>query len=90
MEKHWESWPDIPVPALRGLTPRQAAKNKVGREILGSLLLKFEVRSGKQEDESNSVYVARLRRELGLAKHRRRHRTDIKQRFKTSFLQPRV
>jgi len=66
MEKHWESWPDTAVPALRGLTPRQAAKDKVGRELLESLLLEFEVRMAKQKDESNRVDVAKLRRELGL------------------------
>ena len=42
MNKHWASWPDTPVPALRGMTPRKAAKDPIGRELLESLLLDFE------------------------------------------------
>jgi hypothetical protein len=70
MDEHWRTWPDIPVPALRGMTPRQAAKDEVGRELLESLLLEFEVRSGKQDDEANRVDVAKLRQVLGLKERR--------------------
>src|SRR5258708_38978308 len=46
-EQHWDTWPDIPIPALRGMTPRRAAKDPVGRELLESLLLDFESRNGR-------------------------------------------
>ena len=66
MEKHWKSWPDTSIPALRGMTPRQAAKDELGRELLESLLLEFEARSAKQEDVYLMVDVDMLRRRLGL------------------------
>jgi hypothetical protein len=68
MKKHWESWPDTPIPALRGMTPRQAVKDKLGRELLESLLLEFEVRSARTEEEFNKIDVDELRRKLGLRK----------------------
>ena len=71
MEKHWESWPDIPLPALRGMTPRQASKDSVGRELLESVLLDFDSRNRLQEQESLRVDIAKLRQELGLETGRR-------------------
>jgi|GEM_PF-1018683 len=67
-EKHWKSWPDTAIPALRGMTPKQAAKDKLGRELLESLLLEYESRSASQPDEFLKVDVDELRRSLGLAK----------------------
>ena len=66
-EKHWKSWPDTPIPALRGMTPKQAAKDKLGRELLESLLLEYESSSANQPDEFLKVDVDQLRRSLGLA-----------------------
>ena len=66
MEKHWETWPDVPVPALRGMTPRRGAKDPLGRELLGSLLLEFESNNLPQKDESLRVDITKLRRELSL------------------------
>ena len=65
-EKHWDTWPDIPLPALRGMTPRRAAKDPVGRELLESLLLDFESRNQRKKDDSLRVDITKLRRELGL------------------------
>lgn len=65
MEKHMRSWPDEPVPALRGMTPRLAAKDPEGRELLESLLLDFEMKN-ETEDELLKVDTERLRRELGM------------------------
>ena len=62
--EHWRTWPDTPLPALRGATPRQAAKTPGGRELLEVLLLDFSAR-----DDTSTVMrpdVAALRRELGL------------------------
>ncbi|HTY60383.1 MAG TPA: SEC-C domain-containing protein, partial [Bacteroidota bacterium] len=66
-QKHWDAWPDTPVPALRGMTPRQAAKDKLGRELLESLLMEYEMRSAGTGDEFTKVDVDELRRALGLA-----------------------
>ncbi len=66
MEKHWATWPDIAVPALRGMTPREAAKDPVGRELLEALLMDFESRNDLRGNETMRVDIAKLRRELGL------------------------
>ena len=67
MEKHWDSWPDTPVPALRGMTPRKAAKDPIGRELLESLLLDFESKNQHAPDAFTRVDTEKLRRELGMA-----------------------
>lgn len=64
--QHWESWFDLPVPALNDLTPREAAKTEEGRELLESLLLFYE---NSQADSSRNVLradISALRRELGM------------------------
>lgn len=66
MDKHWATWPDTSVPALRGMTPREAAKDPLGRELLEALLMDFETRNELRDDESMRVDLAKLRRELGL------------------------
>lgn len=64
--RHWESWFDLPVPALNDMTPRQAAKTKEGRELLESLFLLYEIHN----EESGEAYlkpdIAALKRELEL------------------------
>jgi hypothetical protein len=65
-EKHWETWPDVALPALGNLTPRQAAKDPVGREKLEALLLHFEVTRDKAEESLFLPDIVRLRRSLGL------------------------
>jgi hypothetical protein len=67
MEEHWKRWPDTSIPALRGMTPRQAAKDPIGRELLDSLLLDIETRNSTQDDALLRIDVTRLRRELGLS-----------------------
>jgi len=66
MEKHWASWSDTPLPALRGMTPRRASKDPQGRELLDSLLMEFELRNKSQKDEYLRVNTAKLRRDLGI------------------------
>jgi len=68
MAKHWATWPDTPIPALRGMTPRQAVKDRQGRELLESLLLEFDAQSETQPDEFLKVDVDELRKSLGIAK----------------------
>ena len=63
-EEHWRHWLDTPLPALRGETPRQAARSK-NRERLEVLLLDFEWDGGRGHNPM-SPDVAKLRRQLGL------------------------
>lgn len=39
--RHWEAWFDEKIPALGGVTPREAAKTPVGRERLEALLAEY-------------------------------------------------
>jgi hypothetical protein len=68
MDKHWATWPDTPIPALRGMTPRQAARDPRGRELLESLLLDFESRNRHAPGGIDRVDVAKLRKELGMVR----------------------
>jgi hypothetical protein len=65
-DKHWASWPDIPVPALLGMTPRAAVHDPEGRELLESLLLEFERGNNSRPPGTEQVDVDKLRRELGI------------------------
>jgi uncharacterized protein YecA (UPF0149 family) len=65
-EKHWERWPDMPLPGLRGKTPREAMKDPLCRELLESMLMDFELRNGTLHDEFQRIDVEKLRRKLEL------------------------
>lgn len=61
------SWCDEPVPALGGLTPRQAADDPAGREGLERLLLEYGSHVDPREDpELVPQHPDRLRRLLGI------------------------
>ena len=64
--QHWESWFDLPVPALNDLTPREAAKTNEGRELLESLFLLYEIYNEESSDDFLKPDIPALRRELGL------------------------
>ena len=55
-------WLDEPVPALRGLTPRQAAADPIGRTELERLLNSFD----NCDTGPGTMSAARLRAALGL------------------------
>jgi hypothetical protein len=64
--RHYESWPDIPLPALNGRTPLDAVKDPDGREMVEALLSQFE-----RDDAAMAVSMPRdvfsnLRARLGL------------------------
>ncbi len=70
MEKHWKNWLDENIPALVGLTPRQAAENKDGREKLIALLNDFEQRDKYNElGVDQTKYIRNIRKQLGLEKY---------------------
>jgi hypothetical protein len=64
--QHWESWFDLPVPALNDMTPREAAKTEEGRELLESLLLFYQNHEADRADNSLRPDISALRRELGM------------------------
>jgi hypothetical protein len=62
--RHWQTWPDSPLPALQGQTPREAARTSTGRERLEALLLQFESREEIHQPFEPDVDA--LRQLLGL------------------------
>jgi hypothetical protein len=64
---HYATWPDIPVPALGGKTPRDAVRSETGRHAVDQLLRDFE---NSEEHERLAGHPAfdfgPLRAELGL------------------------
>jgi len=63
-DMHWKEWLDTPLPALENQTPREAAKDPIGKELLEALLLDFESRDSL--DNPMSPDVAALKEILGL------------------------
>lgn len=66
MRDHEQRWLDESVPALAGLTPRQAAADPTRREDLLALLREFDQSATSMPEGMASFDVGRLRRELGL------------------------
>jgi len=64
-EQMEDRWMNEPVPALAGLTPRQAAADPTRREQLERLLASFEEK-GPAPPGMFTFRVDRLRRELGM------------------------
>jgi hypothetical protein len=62
--QHWESWFDLPVPALKDMTPREAAQTEEGRELLESLLLFYEYTLADSSESVLKADISALRREL--------------------------
>jgi hypothetical protein len=62
-------WPDQSIPALGGLTPRQAAADPVVRYKLEALLKGMETRNARMEaaGERSVMDAAGIRRQLGMA-----------------------
>jgi hypothetical protein len=68
-ERHYRDWPDTPLPALDGRTPREAASLAESRPTLVALLKEFESRAQRQRRAGRAAYdVRRLWSELGLAR----------------------
>lgn len=67
LDAHWKQWMNEKIPALGGITPRQAVKSKDGREKLIALLDDFERRDKiGQGGLSQLKYIQRARKQLGL------------------------
>ena len=64
--RHYERWPDIPLPALQGRTPLEAVRDRDGREIVAALINQFERDAGGVPVPTSPEVFAALRRRLGL------------------------
>ena len=62
--KHWQSWLDEALPALKNETPREAAKHPIGQERLQALLWDFEHKRKAESEFAPDVGL--LRKALGL------------------------
>ena len=67
---HWDGWVDQKIPALGGITPRQAVKTSDGREKVEALLLDGERYMGGDEQMGDVSLdaIKDTRRRLGLDK----------------------
>jgi len=67
LESFWKNWLDENIPALGGLTPRQAVKEDDGREKVIALLLEFErLDEDVVKREIQIKHIQNVRKQLGL------------------------
>ena len=64
---HYETWPEIPLPALNGRTPLEAVKDSDGREMVDALITQFERDATRMPVPVDAKTFAALRRRLGLS-----------------------
>jgi hypothetical protein len=66
-EQHYSRWPDMPLPALGGRTPRDAVQTAEGRRQVIELLKMMENRAEHERREGRYAYdCSRLKAELGI------------------------
>jgi len=72
LRRHYKRWPDEPVPALGGKTPKAAVRSKKGRQAVIELLKDFEIHeTGKASREGGEPFdFGFLWKRLGLEKER--------------------
>ena len=63
--RHYAGWPDDPLPALDGQTPRDAVRTKKGRHAV-EVLLKHLEHEEERASGGAPFNFAELREELGL------------------------
>ena len=71
LKKHLEhhyfvKWPNTKIPALGGLTPRQAARSEKGREELEGLISDIERDQARPDAEMPKIDIDKLRKLCGL------------------------
>lgn len=64
-EKHYAGWLDIPLPALGGLTPREAVRTKSGKVGVDLLVREMEGHEARVPEEERFSFD-HIRKELGL------------------------
>ena len=55
-ERHYRTWPDTPLPALAGRTPRETAQKPATRGKVIGLLKQMENRAARQRQERQLAY----------------------------------
>ncbi len=67
MDQHYREWPDVPIPALGGKTPRDAVAGKEGRAHVADLIRDIEHAEARQERARGISYdISWMWEELGL------------------------
>ena len=67
LERHYATWADVPLPALKGKTPREAVATKQGREAVIDLFKDMENAQLRAAEIGEPTYdFSRLRKELGV------------------------
>ena len=64
LREHYREWPNIPLPALGGITPLQAMSTPDGREMVEALMVDFERRSRRQKPPVDDSILSELRTTL--------------------------
>ena len=64
-ERHYAGWLDLPLPALCGMTPREAVRTKEGKDRVDVLLKDLENHECRLPEEERFSFSG-MRRELGL------------------------
>jgi len=72
LRRHYEGWPDEPVPALGGKTPKAAVRTKKGRLAVIELLKDFEIHKARkaQREGGEPFDFGFLWKRLGLENER--------------------
>jgi hypothetical protein len=65
LRKHYSTWPDYPIPALNGKSPREAMETKMGRTLVEALIRDMEHKSHGTPMQ-HAYDFDELRRNLGL------------------------
>jgi SEC-C motif-containing protein len=66
-KEHYAGWPDAPLPALYGRTPREAVKTPEGREAVMNLIRMMENREERLRKRGGAAYdFSELKATLGL------------------------
>jgi hypothetical protein len=63
---HYESWVSEPIPALDGLTPLEAVRDRVGREKVEALITDMERHGSETAPPVDEGVIATIRERLGL------------------------
>jgi hypothetical protein len=66
MAEHYEDWVEQGIPALGGLSPMEAVKEKVGREKVEALITQIERQGRRMDPPLGEAITRKMREELGL------------------------
>jgi hypothetical protein len=65
---HYESWVSEPIPALDGLTPLEAVRDRVGREKVEALITDMERHGSETASSVDEGVFTTIRERLGLVR----------------------